>query len=212
MMSNAIETKITNKLYQLIKSAEIYGLRKIEKGSILKKKEFREIVEKWYARKILWPLIEPDLIFVFEDYLNKRGDRNLIAAVEIKFFKLSKNLDKELRQAYREFGQPLRNLIYGFDSVCLWHVFDENISEGKIKDYTTLIWDTIERLKLPQSYFATTLSSDKIKIFKPWEIVSNDIDYIIRSFKGMLENKQTPFDFKEVKEYRDAIKVALGIP
>jgi hypothetical protein len=91
-------------------------------------------------------------------------------------------------------------------------VFDENISEGKIKDYTTLIWDTIERLKLPQSYFATTLSSDKIKIFKPWEIVSNDIDYIIRSFKGMLENKQTPFDFKEVKEYRDAIKVALGIP
>jgi hypothetical protein len=131
--NNALEVKVTNRLYQIITSMEIYGLRKVEKGGILKKRKFRETVEKWYGKKVYWPLIEPDLIFVFEDWSNKRGDGNLIAAVEIKFFKPSKNLDKRLRRAYREFGQPLRNLIYGFDAVCLWHVFDENISKEKLR-------------------------------------------------------------------------------
>jgi uncharacterized iron-regulated protein len=40
--------------------------RRVEEGG------FKEIVEKWYGRKNPWPLVEPDLILVFEDYSSAR--------------------------------------------------------------------------------------------------------------------------------------------
>jgi hypothetical protein len=69
----AIEAEVTEKLHQLICSAGVYGLRKVERGGVLKRRGFKEIVEKWYGRKNPRPLVEPDLILVFEDYSNKRG-------------------------------------------------------------------------------------------------------------------------------------------
>ena len=209
MNRNKIETKITEKILHLIREANVYGLRKIEKGSILKNKRFKETIEKWYGRKIPSVLVEPDLILIFEDH-RKVIDNNIICAIEIKFFKSSPNLDKELRQAYREFGQPLRNLIFGFDAVALWHIFDEEISDEKIKNYTQLIRDVVERLQLPMEYIATKLSQHKFKIFQPWDIDYSDVEYVIRSVKGLLENKRNPLS--DIKEYRDAIKVAMGVP
>ena len=211
-MDQVSEIKMTEMLRQLISSAGVSGLRKVEKGGVLKRREFREIVEKWYGRNIPWPLVEPDLILVFEDYGNRRGDGNFIVAVELKFFKQDKNLDKALRQAYKEFGQPLRNLIYGFDAACLWHIFDAKIDEEKIREYTKLIKYTIEKFKLPQSYLATAFPSDKIKVYQPIEYVCNNISSLITHLRNLLENEQSPLDLKEVKEYRNAIKVALRIP
>lgn len=211
MSDKLIEVKVTKKFHRLISNSGIYGLRKVEKGSILKNKRFRRTVEDWYGKKAPWPIIESDLILVFEDY-SKVIDGNLIAAIEIKFFKQSQNLDKQLRQAYREFGQPLRNLMYGFDSVALWHVFHEAIDEEKIKGYTTIVGDTIEKLKLPVVYLGTKLSQDKFKIFQPWDSACNDMNYIIRSLKGLFENKRNPLSQTKIKEYRDVLKVTLAIP
>lgn len=212
MGDKQIEVKVIDKFYRVINNSKISGLRKVQKGSILKNKRFRETVEEWYGKKVPWPIVESDLILVFQDY-SRVIDTNLIAAVEIKFFKQSQNLDKQLRQAYREFGQPLRNLIYGFDSVALWHVFDETIEGAKIRNYATIVANTIEKLKLPVVYLATKLSQDKFKIFKPWDIdSSNDMEYIIKSLKGLFENERNPLPQSETKEYRDAIKVTLGIP
>jgi hypothetical protein len=43
-------------------------------------------------------------------------------------------------------------------------------------------------------------------------MVSENMEHIIRNLRRLLENKQTPFKIEEVKEYRNAIKVALDIP
>ncbi len=211
MNDNQNEVKVTKRLNRLISSSGVHELRKVEKGSILKNKRFRGTVQDWYGKKAPWPIIESDLILVFKDY-SKVIDDNLIAAIEIKFFKQSQNLDKQLRQAYREFGQPLRNLMYGFDSVALWHVFHEAIDKEKIKGYTTIVGDTIEKLRLPVVYLGTQLSQDKFKIFQPWDLDYNDMSYIMRSLKGLFENKRNPLSQFEIKEYRDAIKITLGIP
>ena len=51
-MDQVSETKMAETLRQLISSAGVSVLRKVEKGGVLKRREFREIVEKWYGRKI----------------------------------------------------------------------------------------------------------------------------------------------------------------
>ena len=211
MNDNQSEVKVTKQLNRLISNCGVRGLRKVEKGNILKKKRFLETVQDWYSKKAPWPIIESDLILVFKDFSNAI-DGNLIAAIEIKFFKPSQNLDRDLRQAYREFGQPLRNLMYGFDSVALWHVFHEAIDKEKIKGYTTIVGDTIKKLNLPVVYLATKISEDRFKIFQPWDLDYNDMNYILRSLKGLFENTRNPLSQSEIKEYRDAIKVTLGIP
>lgn len=211
MSDKQSEVKVTKELHRIISSSGLHGLRKVEKGNILKNKRFRGTIQDWYGKKAPWPIIESDLILVFEDH-SKVIDGNLIAAIEIKFFKQSQNLDKQLRQAYREFGQPLRNLMYGFDSVALWHVFDETIDERKIRNYTTIVGDTITKLNLPVVYLATKISEDRFKIFQPWDLDYNDMNYILRSLKGLFENKRNPLSQSEIKEYRDALKVTLTIP
>jgi hypothetical protein len=214
---NKIETKVNSELLNLIHQANISGLRKIEKGSILKNKRFREIIEKWYGKKIPHVVAEPDLILVFEDY-NRLVDDSIISAIEIKYFKENPHLDKKLRQAYREFGQPLRDLIFGFDTAILWHIFSKEINEEKIKNYSQLLEDTIQKLDLPIIYIATKFVQNKFKIFQPWDIDYSDINYIIKCLKGLFENKRNPLlNIKEtsdesIKSYRSAIKVALGIP
>jgi hypothetical protein len=211
MSDKRSEVNVTKELHRIISSSSLHGLRKVEKGSILKNKRFRGTVQDWYGKKAPWPMIESDLILVFED-ISKAIDNNLIAAIEIKFFKQSKNLDKQLRQAYREFGQPLRNLMYGFDSVALWHIFDENLDEGKSRDYAAIVGDTITKLKLPVVYLATKITEDRCKIFQPWDIDCNDLDYMLRSLKGLFENKRNPLSQSEIGEYRNALKVTLAIP
>lgn len=69
--NNLKETKITNKLKNLIDATKMTSFKKIDKGAILKGSRFRETIEKYYREKLLWPLIETDLILIFEDYIEK---------------------------------------------------------------------------------------------------------------------------------------------
>ena len=207
------EAQVIDKLKKLINTSAVTGLKKIEKGSVLKGKRFRETVEKYYGKKLLWPLIETDLIMIFEDN-RKIIDGNLIVAVEIKYFqpKTNTDLDKQLRQAYRECGQPLRNLIYGFDSVILWHIFNEKVEDEKIKVYTNTVNETIKRLNLPMLYFVTKFSENNFKFFQPWDIDYNDVKYLVRSLESSCMEKRNCLPKNEIEEYRNAIKVAIGIP
>lgn len=211
--ANLKEPQITDTLIKLTNAAEVYGFKKNCQRSCFKRGEIREVVEKYYGRKLLWPLIEPDLIIIFEDY-KEIIDKNLIVAAEIKYFKPKTNTDlnKHLRQAYREFGQPLRNLIYGFDSIILWHIFHEKIEDEKAKVYATTINETIKKLNLPMLYFATKFSEDKFKFYQPWDIDYQNTEYVVRNFKSSCNNTRNLLPRKEIEEYRNAIKVAIGIP
>lgn len=209
--ANLNEPQIIDKIKKLINVVEVSGLRKIDKGAVLKGLRFRETIEKYYRGKLLWPLIEADLILIFEDY-KEIIDRNLIVAVEIKYFTPKVNTNKQLRQAYREIGQPLRNLIYGFDSIVLWHIFHERIEDVKIKTYTTTVYETIQKLKLPMLYFATKFSEDKFKFYQPWDIDYQNIEYIVRNLQNSCNDTRNPLLREEIEGYRNAIKVAIGIP
>ncbi|GAI78996.1 unnamed protein product, partial [marine sediment metagenome] len=170
-------------------------------------------IEKYYREKLLWPLIETDLILIFEDY-REITDKNLIIAIEVKYFPPKKeiDLDKQLRQAYREFGQPLRNLIYGFDSIVLWHIFHEKVEDEKIKSYTNTVNKTINKLCLPMLYFATKLLDDKFKFYQPWNIDYNNIEYVLNYINNSCAEKRNPLTIEEIEKYRNAIKVTAGIP
>lgn len=209
--ANLNEPQIIDKIKKLINVAEVSGLRKIDKGAVLKGLRFRETIEKYYRGKLLWPLIEADLILIFEDY-KEIIDRNLIVAVEIKYLTPKVDTDKQLRQAYREIGQPLRNLIYGFDSIVLWHIFHERIEDEKIKTYTTTVYETIQKLRLPMLYFATKFSEDKFKFYQPWDIDYQNIEYIVRNLQNSCNDTRNPLLSEEIEGYRNAIKVAIGIP
>lgn len=211
--NNLKEAKITNKLKNLIDATKMTSFKKIDKGAILKGSRFRETIEKYYREKLLWPLIETDLILIFEDY-REIIDKNLIIAIEVKYFPPKKeiDLDKQLRQAYREFGQPLRNLIYGFDSIMLWHIFHEKVEDEKIKSYTNTVNKTINKLCLPMLYFATKILDDKFKFYQPWNIDYNNIEYVLNYIKNSCAEKRNPLTTEEIEKYRNAIKVTVGIP
>lgn len=107
--ANLTEPQIIDKIKKLINVAKISGLRKIDKGAVLKGLRFRETIEKHYRGKLLWPLIEADLILIFEGY-KEFIDRNLIVAVEIKYFTPKVAADKQLSPLQAAlFALALRN-------------------------------------------------------------------------------------------------------
>jgi|Deesub1362B_J571_1020462.scaffolds.fasta_scaffold00197_14 hypothetical protein len=80
----------------------------------------------------------PDIVLVFED-ISKVVDEYLLVAIELKHLRSSEKSDKYLRKAYREVGQPLRYLVFGFDSIILWHCFAEDIDDATISSYSDLV-------------------------------------------------------------------------
>ena len=123
------ERELARKLVYLIQSSQadpleaISSLKKVYLEPHAKKK-FEDILKDYLNDAAPKFMVNPDIVLVFEDS-NKVVDEYLLVAIELKHFKSSKNKNKDLRKAFREVGQPLRYLVFGFDSVVLWHVFAE---------------------------------------------------------------------------------------
>jgi hypothetical protein len=107
------ESDIIGKLLGLFRKTDV--VKKVSKGESLPKSAIKEVLE-WYKSIAPSISVTPDLILIFEKNL-KEPDEALLVAVECKYF-LSEN-KKQLRQVFREVGQPLRNLIFGYDLVIL---------------------------------------------------------------------------------------------
>ncbi|GAH87282.1 unnamed protein product, partial [marine sediment metagenome] len=127
MSKELIEPQVVKILLDLFSKVTNSGLIKISRSGAVLRTSFNDAV-KIKDVEIPWPLVLPDFILVFDDYSSERIDEYLIVAVETKWFKL-KNINGKLRAAYRNFGQPLRNYVYGFDSVILLHIFDQDVEE-----------------------------------------------------------------------------------
>lgn len=205
------EADITREIYELLRRAHISSLKKICKGRSVTTSEFRNAVIGWYGREIPWPLVEPDLILVFEDYL-KVVDETMIVAVEMKYFEETRDLDKRLRQSFRELGQPLRNLVFGFDSVVLWHIFSPDIEVQKIESYANMVEEVITKLKLPVAYFATVVLNGDFKIYKPLTIAKCDAESLTIWLRNLCDSSRVTTDDRETKIRRSCLKVALRIP
>jgi hypothetical protein len=188
------------------------SLKKVSKGRSVTTREFRDTISGWYGRELPWPLVEPDLILVFED-LKRVVDDTMIVAIEIKYFEQSQDLHGRLRQSFRGLGQPLRNLIFGFDSVVLWHIFSPDIREEQvIQSYVDIIGEVIDRLKLPVVYLATAILNGELKIYKPFSIQKYDMRSLVSWLQNLCDSKRNPAMDREVEIRRKSLKVALRIP
>lgn len=100
------EVNVTQRVYELVRSLDMRSLKKVSKGRSVTTRQFKDTISGWYGRELLWPLVEPDLILVFED--SKRLiDDTMIVAIEIKYFEQTHDLNARLRRSFRELGQPL---------------------------------------------------------------------------------------------------------
>jgi len=215
MQKDLDETQVAKRFLDLVSQATYAGLKKVSKSAAIFRTRF------WEAAKIKdvsmpRPLVLPDLILIFEDY-KKYVDDYIIVALEMKWFK-RKNLDHRLREAYRAFGQPLRNYLYGFDSVSLLHLFDEDVEDQQVIEYTETIKSSIEMLDLPIVYLAMKLSKDRFRIYQPVDIQGfQDVAYVTRYLRNLSDGKRIPLFVKEGRKKtmlarRSALKVALGLP
>lgn len=217
------EPQVVKILLDLFSKVTNSGLIKISKSGAVLKTSFKDAA-KIKDVEIPWPLVLSDFILVFNDYSSERIDEYLIVAVEAKWFKL-KNINDKLRAAYRNFGQPLRNYVYGFDSVILLHIFDEDVEKEIIKEYTETTKNSIKMLELPMAYFSIQMfeknevqpQHEIFSIYSPIYIDLTSIEYITRYLSNITRNVRNPiFRNKwfrdDVIKRRAALKVSLTLP
>jgi hypothetical protein len=218
----AIEAKIITKLFALLNGTSKF--KTVFKGESIKRKGIGEVLT-WDGTAAPWALTVPDLIVASENY-HKTPDDVLLLAIETKYFPRDAGSSKsQWRQKFREIGQPLRDLLYGFDAAVLWHLFAEAIGNGEIAQYTGMCHEVIEKLRLPIVYFATKLTEhDRFEFFEPWRwtrtVPLPDVAYVadcLRNInierRGSYRAKMNPLlEDEKVTRMRKAVKSVLRIP
>jgi hypothetical protein len=218
----AIESKIITKLFALLNSSGRF--KKVFKGESIKSKGINELLD-WNRTGAPWALSVPDLILASDNYHNAPDDVFLLA-IETKYFpRDASSSKKQWRQSFREIGQPLRDLLYGFDAVVLWHLFSENADDRDVEKYTGMCAEVIEKLKLPVVYFATKLTAQsQFAFFQPWRsektLALLDGTYVAECLRninternGSYRAKMNPLlEDEKVKRMRKAVKSVLRIP
>jgi len=195
------------------------GVKRAIKGDVISKKPFKDFLQTYFNMYAPELLAKPDIVMVFEDVTRGTDDWFLVS-VELKYFKANDRLNKRLRKAFREIGQPLRYHLYGFDATILWHIFEENIDIEIIQSYSNLISEIIERLRLPIVYFSTRITKKEkdnlyFLVIKPTKVDSpKDINYIVTWMLNLTRNTRNPLlpQDKEVEKRRRVLKTVLGIP
>lgn len=225
------ENKVVNLIYERTKKHinEIPNLKAISK-SVTYRNPFWNCLK---AKEIsLERLILPDLIFVYEipeDIHSEYIDKYFIVALEFKWFKKGKSgryLSNKFSKAFREIGQPYANYIYGYDSVCLIHIFsktveDDILKKGYLNYDIPSIGKTLEFLKLPIAYISLSLrDATTFRIYYPDKIGkvkghSNLINYIYEKSKKsrnpIFTQKHKNRKYKVLLERRECLKEALNI-
>ena len=92
-----------------------------------------------------------DVLYWSKEYV---GEPVLVAS-EVKYFRLkSGNVYPSI---YQGVGEAMMLLTFGFDHVCLWHLFDPEVPSDTVSKYKELtqdlIQDTASPIKLPVMVF-----------------------------------------------------------
>lgn len=218
----ATEAKIIAKLFALLKGSGKF--KKVIKGESIKGKGIGEVLG-WNEADVPWAMTVPDLILASSNF-SKTPDDVFLLAIESKYFPRDAASNKpHWRQSFREIGQPLRDLLYGYDAAVLWHLFSEAVDDEHVGKYTDMCAQVIEKLKLPIVYFATKLTEqDQFAFFKPWRpektLLLSDVNYVAECLRqvniernGSYRAKINPLlQDKTVMAMRGAVKSVLRIP
>lgn len=218
-MERTIETQVITKLFTLLDGTGKF--KKVFRGESIQGKGIPTVLE-WSRVRGPWALAVPDLI-VASDNFDKAPDDVFLLAIEAKYFPRDAASSKShWRQSFREIGQPLRDLLFGFDAAVLWHLFSETVPDGDAREYSAMCGELIEKLKLPIIYFATALTEQsQFGFFHPWRMektfdanyVAGCIQQINNERNGSYRPKMNPLlQDQQVLGLRKALKATLKIP
>ena len=149
--------------------------------------------------------MEVDMIFVFAD-----SDGIIMPGIEVKYF-------REKEKFYYGIEQTMAYSLFGFDSIVLWHIFDESMENQVIEGYVKAMGEIMKGFDLPFVYFATKMHEDmKFEFFHPSKFYSSqklDIVSVLERMKEMCKEERNPLlENDEVKKRKRVLKTILRIP
>ena len=210
------ERVLTRWLIKAVGNCDISQVKRILHGDSLPNKPYGELLEEYFGSYAPMIIARPDVVLIVEDY-KRLLDEWFLMAIELKYFREIEK--RRWREAYREIGQGLRYLMYGFDSAVLWHIFKKDIDDAVVKAYSDVIGEVIEKLELPIAYFSTKIINETkgdfavLKPLEPTRLV--DICYVItwmiNCCRDTGRNPLIPDD-KEIVERRRVLKAILKVP
>jgi hypothetical protein len=192
------EKELVKSLKKTFEEIDYPFLKKIYVHTNLATMRFHEIWSEWWESEPP-PRLEVDMILVFEDLQNSK--EIFIVGIETKYFTGKK------RNFYEGIQQILSFGLFGFDSLLLWHIFSENVTNKIIEGCTHSVQEIIEGYNLPVSYFGTKLVDGlHFEFFSPQEEYSSikrEAGYLLHSMHKICNRKRNPLLNREEIEKKN---------
>lgn len=115
--------------------------------------KYRKYWEKWFGDDV--PPLQPQVDLILVDKKDFK-----IRAIEVKFFKQTKKrkIDKSY---YCGIDECIALMNFGFESVALWHCFEEAIPFKEIKNYVFHLMNLRQSLNLRFDYTCFRIGEEK---------------------------------------------------
>lgn len=197
------EKELVKKIKNMAEEREIDFVKKIFTHFNLGTTKFEELWKDWWERETP-PRMEVDMISVFVD------SDVVIAGIEVKYF-------REKEKFYYGLEQTMAYSLFGFDSVVLWHIFDERIENDVIEGYVKAMAEIMRGFDLSFIYFATKIYEDmKFEFFFPKQFYSSqrlDIENVLRRMNEKCKEMRNPLlENDEVRRRKGVLKTILKVP
>jgi len=198
------EKELVKEIKRIAEEREINFVKKIFTHFNLGTSKFEELWKDWWEKETP-PRMEVDMIFVFAD-----SDGIIMPGVEVKYF-------REKEKFYYGIEQTMAYSLFGFDSIVLWHIFDERMENHVIEGYVKAIAEIIKGFNLPFVYFATKIYEGmKFEFFSPRQFYSSqklDIVSVLGRMKERCKEASNPLlENGEVRKRKRVLKTILRIP
>ena len=198
------EKELVKEIKKKVEEWKIGFVKKVFTHFNLGSTKFEELWKDWWEKEAP-PRMEVDFIFVFADF-----NDILMPGVEVKYF-------REKEKFYYGIEQTMAYSLFGFDSVVLWHIFDEKMENSVIEGYVKAIAEIMKGFDLPFVYFATKIYEDmKFEFFSPRQFYSSqriDIENVLERMKEKCKEVRNPLlENEEVRKRKRVLKTILRIP
>ena len=184
-----------------------YSLKSVHKHVNFASRKFSTIWSNWWGGETP-PSMEVDLVLIFED-IKRAHDEALIVGVEAEYVEtLKKNF-------FVGIDQIIAFSLFGFDGLCFWHCFSEEIPDEGIESYVNAVKEIFGGFDLPIFYLATKIKPEnKFECFAPMRLRGNqEIDYLIDWLRNYCDEHRNPIlKSTIVKNRRKTLKTLFRLP
>lgn len=191
------EKELVKEIKRVADEREINFVKRIFTHFNLGTSKFEELWKDWWEKETP-PRLEVD------------SDGIIVPGVEVKYF-------REKEKFYYGIEQTMAYSLFGFDSIVLWHIFDESMESHIIEGYVKAMAEIMKGFDLPFVYFATKMHEDmKFEFFHPSKFYSSqklDIVSVLERLREVCKEARSPLlENDEVRKRKRVLKTILRIP